>query len=798
MKFTFSWLRQHLDTDRPLAELAERLTMLGLEVEGIHDPAKELAGFTVARIAEAVQHPNADRLRVCTVETGSATLQVVCGAPNARAGIKVILAQPGTVIPATSEALKKGAIRGVESQGMLCSWRELAMGEDHEGIAELDPDAPVGAPLTDVLPVDPVVEISLTPNRPDCLGVRGIARDLAAAGMGRLKPLEVAPVPGAFASPIKVTLDFSPDKADACPLFAGRYVRGVKNGESPQWLKDRLTAIGLRPISALVDITNFFTYDLARPLHVFDADKVKGNIHARLARPSETLRGLNGKDYTLNPDVTVIADDAGPEGLAGVMGGEPSGVSEATVNVFLECALFDPLRTAATGRALTIESDARHRFERHVDPAFCVPGMELATRMILDLCGGEASVPEIAGREPDWRRSIVLRPERVEQMSGLSIPLAEIERILIALGCTVAAHDAGLRADPPSWRADLVEEYDLVEEVIRVHGYDHLPLTPLPREPMPKPVLTPAQRRTGFVRRHLATRGMVEAITWSFMPAALAERFGGGQAALILSNPISADLDAMRPSILPNLIAAAGRNADRGMRDVALFEIGAQFEGDRPADQRQVAAGLRAGRTALRHWADAPRPVDLFDAKADMQAALAAAGISAESLQTSREAPGWYHPGRSGALKQGPKVLGWFGEIHPAILAAMDVKGPMVGFELFLDQVPLPKARATKAKPMLRLSPFQPVERDFAFVVDRTVEAEKLIRAAKGADRTLVAEVTVFDAYEGDKLPEGKKSLAVAVTLQPTERTLTDADIEAVSAKIVAAVGKATGGTLRA
>jgi phenylalanyl-tRNA synthetase beta chain len=680
---------------------------------------------------------------------------------------------------------------------MLCSWRELAMGEDHEGIAELDPDAPVGVPLTSILPVDPVVEISLTPNRPDCLGVRGIARDLAAAGMGKLKPLEVVPVPGKFGSPIKVTLDFPPDKADACPLFAGRYVRGVKNGESPQWLKDRLTAIGLRPISALVDITNFFTYDLARPLHVFDADKVKGDIHARLARPGETLLGLNGKDYTLNTEVTVIADDAGPDGLGGVMGGEPTGVTAETVNVFIESALFDPLRTAATGRALAIESDARHRFERHVDPGFCIPGMELATQMILDLCGGEASEPVIAGQVPDWHRAIVLRPERVEQMSGLTIPLPEIEAILAGLGCTIAEHGAGLLVNPPSWRADLVEEYDLVEEVIRVHGYDHLPLTPLPRQPMPKPVLTPAQRRTQFVRRQLAAGSMVEAVTWAFMPAALAARFGGGQPELVLSNPISADLDAMRPSILPNLIAAAGRNADRGLRDVALFEIGAQFEGDRPENQRQVAAGLRAGRTGDRHWAQAPRPVDAFDAKADILSALTAAGTSTDSLQTTREAPAWYHPGRSGALKQGPKVLGWFGEIHPAILAAMDVKGPMVGFELFLDQVPLPKARPTKAKPTLKLSQFQAVERDFAFVVDRAVEAEKLAKAAKGADKALITDVGIFDLYEGDKLPEGKKSLAIAVTLQPTERTLTDADIEAVSAKIVAAVGKATGGVLR-
>ncbi|MBF0356440.1 MAG: phenylalanine--tRNA ligase subunit beta [Alphaproteobacteria bacterium] len=794
MKFTLSWLKDHLDTTAQLSEILERLTMLGLEVEGVDDPASALTGFIVGHVVEANQHPNADRLRVCKVDTGKGTIQVVCGAPNARTGIKVALALPGTVIPANGEALKKGAIRGQESQGMMCSNRELKLGEDHDGIIELDASAPVGAPLVSVLSLDPMIEIAITPNRADCLGVRGIARDLAAAGLGSLKPLETLHVPGKFKSPIDVRIDAS----HACPLFIGRYIRGVKNGESPKWLKDRLTAIGLRPISALVDVTNYITFDLARPLHVFDAAKVKGTIHPRLAKAGETLEALNGKTYALDQEMTVIADDHGPEALGGVIGGVRSGCTEATTDVFVESALFDSIRTANTGRKLQADSDARYRFERHVDPEFAQVGMEIATRMILDLCGGEASELVIAGSVPDWKKSFVLRPERVAQHGGIHIVKEAIERILMGLGCTVAEHGNGILVSPPSWRADIGAEHDLVEEVIRVYGYDHVPAASVPKlSAITTPVLTQGQKRRSLVRRTLAGRGMNECVTWSFMPKTLSSLFGGGADQLTLANPISSDLDQMRPSLLGNLVQALGRNADRGTPDLALFEIGPQYAGTKPEDQASMASGVRAGVMVERNWAAPSRAVDAFDAKADALAALSIAQVPTDNLQIEAEAPGWYHPGRSGSLKLGPKVLAWFGELHPRVLKALDVKGPVVGFELFLDNLPPAKVRPTKARPALKASPFQAVVRDFAFLVDRAVTAQALIKAARSADKILIVGAQVFDLYEGKGVEEGKKSLAIAVTLLPTERTLTDAEIEAVAAKVVDAVTKATGATLR-
>lgn len=797
MKFTLSWLKDHLETDASLAEIEARLTMLGLEVEGVADPAAQLGGFIVAKVLEADKHPDADRLRLCKVDTGSGVIQVVCGAPNARAGLTVILAQPGTFIPVTGDVLKKGKVRGVESQGMMCSWRELCLGEDDGGIAELDSALVAGTRLVDVMSFDPMIEISITPNRADCLGVRGVARDLAASGLGTLKPLNTDAVPGKFKSPIGVRLEFSPETSSACPYFAGRLIRGVKNGESPQWLKDRLTAIGLRPISALVDITNYVTYDLARPLHVFDAAKVKGDIRARLAKDGETLLALNGKEYTLSSEMTVIADEAGAEAVAGIMGGEHSGCTEATTDVFLEVAYFDPIRTATTGRKLDILSDARFRFERGVDPALIVPAAEIATRMILDLCGGEPSELVVAGEEPDWRTSVVLRPERVAELGGVEVSKDKQEAILRGLGCIVSEHDNGLLVVPPSWRGDISAEHDLVEEVIRINGYDLLPTVPLPRPSMPKPLLTPGQRRASWVRRQLAARGLVETVTWSFLPSAQAKLFGGGAPEMHLANPISSDLDCMRPSVLPNLVAATGRNADRGFRDVNLFEIGPQFDGPEPGQQRAVAAGLRAGRAVPRHWSEKTRPVDLFDAKADLLAAIVAAGGNPDSFQVAAGGPGWYHPGRSGTLKLGNKPVAYFGELHPATLSALDVKGPVVAFELFLEALPPQKAKATKAKPALKLSPFQPLERDFAFVLDASVAADAVTRAARNADKALVADAVVFDLYEGPNVGEGKKSIAVTVTLQPTEKTLTDEEIEVVAKKIVDAVVKATGGVLR-
>ncbi|WP_299439272.1 phenylalanine--tRNA ligase subunit beta [uncultured Rhodospira sp.] len=801
MKFTLSWLKEHLETDAPLEAIAERLTMIGLEVEAVEDPRTVLAPFTVAEVVTAEQHPNADKLRLCTVRTGTAgeaDLQIICGAPNARAGIKVVLARPGTTIPESGMVLKTGKIRGVESQGMMCSARELGLGDDHSGIIELPEGAPLGASLVDVMSFDPMIDIAITPNRPDCLGVRGIARDLAAAGLGTLKPLTVEPVPGAFDSPISVIHDTDADR-EACPMFVGRYIRGVKNGDSPQWVKDRLTAIGLRPISALVDVTNLISYEFARPLHVFDADKLTGHIHPRLARPGETILALDEKEYTLTAEDVGICDEAGPQAIGGVMGGLDTGCTETTVNVVLESALFDPRRIAATGRRLGIDSDARYRFERGVDPEGAIAGAEVATRLILDWCGGEPSHLVVAGAPPAWRTEVSLDPARVRALCGIDLDSRACRRILEDLGCEILAEDAlgVLTVLRPSWRPDIAAEHDLIEEVARIHGFDRIPTVSLPRDPMPKPVLTGEQVRRVAARRALAARGLSECVTWSFLPKAHAEAFGGGQPALDLANPISSDLDAMRPSMLPNLATAAQRNADRGVPNAALFEVGPQFHGGEPGEQRMVAAALRAGQSGPRHWDAPPRPVDAFDAKADALAALAAAGAPVDSLQCGAEAPAWYHPGRSGALKLGPNVLAWFGEVHPGVLKTLDVKGPMVACEVVLDAVPAPKAKPTKARPLLKASAFQPVERDFAFVVDDGVAAETLVRAAKGADKALIADVSVFDVYQGDRLEAGKKSVAVCVTLQPTERTLTDDEIDAAGQKIVAAVTKATGGELR-
>ena len=801
MKFSLSWLKDHLETDAPLDRICETLTALGLEVEGVEDRAKALAPFTVAHVLSAERHPNADKLQVCAVDTGAGTIQVVCGAPNARAGLKVVLASVGTAMPVGDLTIKKGVIRGVESCGMLVSERELGLSDEHHGIIELPEGAPVGTSYAKLMGLDdPVIEIALTPDRADCAGVRGIARDLAAAGLGTLKPLsgghiESAPVPGVGASPIPVTIE----NLTACPLFVGRYIKGLKNGPSPRWLQDKLTAVGLRPISALVDVTNYLCLDIARPLHVFDADTLAGGIIVRLSQPGETLKALNGKDYTLDDAMTVIADRDGVLALAGVMGGEPSGCTEDTVNVFIECALFDPVRTAATGRKLGIDSDARYRFERGVDPGAAFESMERTTRLILEMCGGLASELVVAGAEPKWQRSVTLRTARVAHLGGVDVPAAEQERILAALGFAPAHREDGHITVPvPSWRGDVEGEADLVEEVLRVHGYDKIPATPMARpHAITRPAVNPRQRRLGFARRTLASRGLNEAVTWSFLSSAVAGHFGGVPDELRLLNPISADLDVMRPSLLPNLIAAAGRNADRGWPDVGLFEIGPAFRDGTPEGQDIVAAGVRAGAMVPRHWAVPTRPVDVFDAKADALAVLEAAGAPASNIQITTDAPAWYHPGRSGVFRLGASVLGRFGEIHPGVLEALGVKGPLVGFEVYVDAVPQSKKKAGPARPLLKLSPFQPIRRDFAFVVDQGVEADKLVRAARGADKALVREVAVFDRYQGPGMAQGKKSLALTVTLQPADKTLTDAEIEAVAGKIVGAVVKATGGTLR-
>ncbi|MEP9354239.1 phenylalanine--tRNA ligase subunit beta [Xanthobacter sp. KR7-65] len=804
MKFTYSWLKDHLEPTASFDEIVERLSLIGLEVEGVEDKAKQLAPFVVGEVLTAEKHPNADKLRVCTVSIGKGEpIQVVCGAPNARAGLKTVFAAPGTVIPATGTELKIGKIRDVESRGMLCSAREMGLSEEHEGIIELPADAPVGAPFAEVLGLnDPVIEIAVTPNRADCLGVSGVARDLAAAGLGELMAPRVKPIEGAFPSPVGVTLEFGAT-SPLCPAFALRVVKGVTNGPSPQWLQDRLRAIGLRPINALVDITNFLTFDRNRPLHVFDLKKVKGNLVVRRAKGGETLLALDGKTYTLDESMCVIADDKGVESLAGIMGGEASGCDETTTDVVIESALWDAINIAHTGRKLSINSDARFRFERGVDPAFTLPGLDLATHLVTELCGGSPSDLVLAGAIPDTTRTIAFPLSEVKRLSGLDASETEVRAVLENLGFALSGEAPVLEVVPPSWRGDIEGKADLVEEVVRILGLERVPSTELPRgADARKAVLTPLQMRSRKARRALAARGMVEAVTWSFVSHEAAVLFGGGAPQVALSNPIAADLSDMRPSLLPGLIKASGANAARGFADVALFEVGQTFAGDRPSDQRQVAAGIRRGTArpagAGRHWAGNAAAVDAFDAKADAYAALAACGAPVANLQVTTDAPGWYHPGRSGTLRLGSNAMAHFGEIHPAVLEALDVSGPLVGFEIVLDRIPEPKAKATRVKPALDLSPFQPVKRDFAFLVGREVAAADILRAAQGADKKLVSGVGVFDLYEGKGIDPDKKSVALEVTLQPRERTLTDKEIEDVAGRIVAEVAKKTGATLRA
>jgi len=801
MKFTLSWLKDHLDTDEPVEALANKLTMIGLEVEHLEDKAKLLAPYKIARVVSAEQHPNADRLRVCMVDTGDggAPVQVVCGAPNARAGLVSVFSPPGTYIPGKNITLSVGTIRGVESHGMLCSEAELELSESHDGIMELPADAPIGKPYAEWAGLgDPLFEINLTPNRQDCTGVHGIARDLAAADMGKLKEPGIRPIKGELPCPVKVTVE----DEKLCPGFALRLVRGVKNGPSPKWLQQRLTSIGLRPINALVDITNYMTFDRARPLHVFDAKKVKGNLVVRRARDGETLLALDGRTYTLDATMCVIADDAGVESLAGIMGGEASGCDENTTDVLIESALWNEINIAQTGRKLGINSDARYRFERGVDPAFMVPGLEMATKLVLDLCGGTPSETVVVGNPFGDDRIIDFPLTEVKRLAGIEVPLPEMRRVLTHLGFVVAGNGPVVKVAVPSWRSDVNGKADIVEEIVRIVGVDKVPMTPFERGDAPrKPVLTPIQLRTRRAKRALAARGMVEAVTWSFISKPAAELFGGGKAELAVANPIAADLSDMRPSLLPGLIATVQANADRGFGDAAIFEVGQVFKGDGPTDQFVAATGIRRGVASSkglgRHWTGS-QPASAYDAKADALAVLAAAGAPMAALQIVAGGPAWMHPGRSGTIQMGPQnVLGHFGEVHPRTLEALKADGPLIAFEVILDRIPAAKAKPTRAKPVLELSAFQPVSRDFAFIVDRKVKAGDIVRSAQSVDKKLITDVTVFDVYEGKGIDDGKKSVAIAVTLQPRDKTMTDEEIEAVAAKITADVGKKTGGTLR-
>ncbi|MGB0798052.1 MAG: phenylalanine--tRNA ligase subunit beta [Planktomarina sp.] len=796
MKFTLSWLKDHLETEASVDEICYALTDLGLEVEGVENPVASLAPFKIGKVREAVKHPDADKLRVCQVETADGMTQIICGAPNAREGITVVIASPGVYVPGIDTTIGVGKIRGVESYGMMCSEREMELSEEHDGIIELD-SGEIGQSFADWLAindpakVDPVIEIAITPNRPDALGVRGIARDLAARGLGTLKARDCDPIKGTFACPINVTID--DDTIDQCPVFYGRVIKGVKNGPSPQWLQDLLRAIGLRPISFLVDVTNFFTYDRNRPLHVFDADKVAGGLRVHRAQGGEVMVGLDEREYTFAEGMTLISDDNGVESIGGVMGGLASGCTDETTNVFVEAAYFDRVRTAYTGRGLKINSDARYRFERGIDPEWTPIGLDHATQMILDHAGGEASEVVIAGAIPDHSRAYKLDTDRVQSLVGMEIPADTQRATLTALGFRLE----GDMAHVPSWRPDVLGEADLVEEVARIASLTKLVGVPMKRATtgVPKPVLTQIQRREQTARRTIAALGYNECVTYSFIDEASAKMFGGGSDPTMLANPISSEMSHMRPSLLPGLLQAAARNQARGFADMALFEVGPIWNGGEPDDQEALACGILVGHTGPKDVHGSRRAVDVYDAKADVEAVLHALGAPAK-VQFQRGLSEWWHPGRSARMALGKTSLAGYGELHPKVLDALDVKGPVVAFAVHIKNIPTPKSKSA-TRPALHLHDLQAVERDFAFVVDTSVEAITLVNAAQGVDKALIETVHVFDEFSGGSLAEGKKSLAVTVRMQPKDKTLVEADIEAVSAKIVAKVTKATGGTLR-
>ncbi len=785
MKVSLTALKKYLNTTATPAEIAEKLTSIGLEVEEVIDKTSALAPFIIGEITAVENHPNADRLHILTVSTGAENLQIVCGAPNVRVGMKSVLARPGDMIPHYGERLEKGSIRGVESCGMMCSERELNISDEHEGIIDLKTDLPAGTPVTEVFNADIVFDVNVTPNRGDCFGIKGIARDLSATDIGTLIETPIEPVKGTFTSPVSVTITDS-----NCPQFTGRYIRGVKNGPSPKWMQDFLVSVGLRPISALVDITNYLNIAECRPLHVFDADKLTGNITVRSAKDGETLKALDDKEYTLAAGMTVIADDAGAQSIAGVMGGEPTGCTADTVNVFLESAYFTPISIAQTGRLLNAESDSRTRFERGIDPDSQIAGNELATRLILDICGGEASEIVIAGATPETSRAIQFDFNLVEKLCGIRIAQEEMTDILTNLGFKVN----GSELTVPSWRMnDVAISADIIEEIIRIHGLDDLPTAPLRPTHLTNAILAPHQKREIAIRRALAAQGLCQAITWSFMDSKLAQHFDSK--GIKIANPIASDLDEMRPSLVPNLLSATKRNQDRGIKDVQLFEVGPAFHSTTPGEQQMVACGVRAGSFAERTYLENARAVDVFDAKADALAGLAAIDAP-QNLQVFRKAPAWYHPGRSGAFTLGKNTVAVFGEIHPQILKIFDIKTPVVAFEIYMDNVPQPRAKSKNQKP-LKLSNLMPLTRDFAFVMNKEVDAAKVIAAIQNTDKEKIQNVLVFDVYEGDKLPAGKKSLAVQVTIWPSEKTMTDKEIEVLCTQIVNMVIKATGAELR-
>lgn len=790
MKFSLAWLKDYLETDADAALISATLNAIGIEVEGIEDPAERLAGFRVAKVLTAQPHPDADKLQVLSVDTGEGDpLQVVCGAPNARAGLVGVLGIAGAKVPSNGMELRKSAIRGVESNGMMCSSRELELGDDHAGIIELPDDAPIGTAFAEYSGADPVFDVAITPNRPDCMGVYGIARDLAAAGLGTLKPLAIATTDGAFPCPV----DIRTDDPEGCPAFYGRVIRGVRNGASPEWMQRHLRSAGQRPISALVDITNYLMLGLGRPAHAYDLGKLNGAVVARHAQTGEQVLALNEKTYTLDASMTVIADDAGVHDIAGIMGGEHSGVTGDTADVLLEIAYFDPVRIGATGRKLGLTSDARGRFERGVDPAFLEGGLDLLTRLILDICGGEASETVRAGAPPAGAKTVTYDPALAETLGGISIPPEEQKRILVALGF---AADSGWQVSVPSWRPDVDGPADIVEEVVRIYGLDKVESVALPRiDGVARPTATSEQQLERRLRRAAAARGLNEAITWSFLPESDADHFSDGDAGLwVLENPISEDMKAMRPSLLPGLLSAAKRNMNRGASSVRLFELGRRYLRGQAgtSDERLTLCVLLAGEKNPRSWASGKaRMFDAYDAKAEALSLLAEAGAPVGNLQVMDGAGAQFHPGQSATLRLGPKnVLARFGALHPQTLAVFDVEGPVMAVELFLEAISARKGSVSFARPPYAPPALQSVLRDFAFLVAADIPASDLLRAVRGADKANIADARIFDDFRGQGVPDGKKSLAIEITLQPGEKSYTDEELKAISDKVITAAGK--------
>jgi phenylalanyl-tRNA synthetase beta chain len=793
MKFSLSWLKAHLDTDASIEQVADCLNRIGLEVEGIENPAQALADFRIAKVLSAAPHPQADKLQVLSVDAGNGPLQVVCGAPNARAGMLGVFGPAGATVPSNGMVLKVTEIRGVESNGMMCSAAELNAGEDHDGILDLPADAPLGAAYAGYAGLDdPVIDVSITPNRQDCMGVRGIARDLAAAGLGTLKPLEVKAVSSSFPCPTEIRTD----DADGCPAFYGRVIKGVTNGVSPEWMQARLKSAGQKPISALVDITNYVMLDHGRPSHAYDLAQLTGAVVARKARDGETVTALNGKEYALSSAMTVIADDNGVHDIAGIMGGEHSGCSDTTRDVLLEIAYFTPEHIAKTGQALLLTSDARTRFERGVDPAFLEDGLAIITQLILDICGGEASEIVRAGSPPLEARQIAFDTAHTLALGGVDVAADKQKGILESLGFAV---DDAWNVTPPSWRRDVEGSADLVEEIVRMIGLDNVPSTPLPRaDGVAKPTATPAQRIERKMRRTAAARGLNEAINWAFLPEKAAAAFGGGD--WTLANPISEDMKVMRPSMLPGLLCAAQRNIDRGATSVRLFEIGRRYfkAKDGSSDERLTLGLVLAGDKSSRGWASGKAvKFDAYDAKAEVLALLAAVGVAVDNLMVMEEAGDHYHPGQSATLRQGPKnILASFGTLHPATAKAFDLDGAVVAAEIYLDAIPMKKASSGFMRAPFSPPALQAVTRDFAFLVPADTPAGDLLRVIRASDKANIVAVRLFDDFRGQGVPDGQKSLAIEVTMQPLEKSYTDESLKAISDGVIAAAGK-IGASLR-